>query len=274
MTAGPIPASFGFLLRQWRVTRGKSQLALATDAGVSTRHLSFLETGRAQPSREMVQLLTAMLDVPLHERNALLLAAGYAPLYGERGLDTPAPDQLNHALDFILRQQEPYPALVIDGAWNILRRNGAADRIFGFFTGPMPYDGARPNAMRALFHPRGLRRFVSNWEELAFPMLRALHRQAALDPGESVARLHDEVLAYPGVSARWVTAADESPALPMRMMRLRKGDVSMSLFCMITVVQIPCDITLQNLRVECFYPADRATEEAAHRFATAAPAVA
>ena len=274
MTAGPIPASFGFLLRQWRVTRGKSQLALATDAGVSTRHLSFLETGRAQPSREMVQLLTAMLDVPLHERNALLLAAGYAPLYGERGLDTPEPDQLNHALDFILRQQEPYPALVIDGAWNILRRNGAADRIFGFFTGPMPYDGARPNAMRALFHPRGLRRFVSNWEELAFPMLRALHRQAALDPGESVARLHDEVLAYPGVSARWVTAADESPALPMRMMRLRKGDVSMSLFCMITVVQIPCDITLQNLRVECFYPADRATEEAAHRFATAAPAVA
>jgi transcriptional regulator with XRE-family HTH domain len=274
MTAGPIPASFGFLLRQWRVMRGKSQLALATEAGVSTRHLSFLETGRAQPSREMVQLLTAMLDVPLHERNALLLAAGYAPLYGERGLDTPELGQLNHALDFILRQQEPYPALVIDGAWNILRRNGAADRIFGFFTGPMPHDGARPNAMRALFHPRGLRRCVSNWEELAFPMLRALHRQAALDPGEGVARLHDEVLAYPGVSAKWATAADESPVPPMRVMRLRKGDVCMSLFCMITMVQIPCDITLQNLRVECFYPADRATEEAAHRFATAAPAVA
>jgi transcriptional regulator with XRE-family HTH domain len=273
MTAGPIPA-FGFLLRQWRVTRGKSQLALATEAGVSTRHLSFLETGRAQPSREMVQLLTAMLDVPLHERNVLLLAAGYAPLYSERGFDTPEPDQLNHALDFILRQQEPYPALVIDGAWNILRRNAAADRIFGFFTGPMPYDGARPNAMRALFHPRGLRRCVSNWEELAFPMLRALHRQAALDPGESVARLHDEVLAYPGVSAKWATAAAEWPVPPMRVMRLRKGDVSMSLFCMITMVQIPCDITLQNLRVECFYPADRATEEAAHRFATAAPAVA
>jgi hypothetical protein len=163
---------------------------------------------------------------------------------------------------------------VIDGDWTILRRNGAADRIFGFFTGPMPYDSARPNAMRALFHPRGLRRFVSNWEELAFSMPRALHRQAALDPGESVARLHDEVLAYPGVSASWVTAADESPALPIRVMRLRKGDVSMSLFCMITVVHIPCDITLQNLRVECFYPADRATEEAAHRFATAAPAVA
>ena len=107
MTAGSVPASFGFLLRQWRVTRGKSQLALATDAGVSTRHLSFLETGRAQPSREMVQLLTAMLDVPLHERNALLLAAGYAPLYGERGLDTPEPDQLHRALDFILRSRNP-----------------------------------------------------------------------------------------------------------------------------------------------------------------------
>jgi transcriptional regulator with XRE-family HTH domain len=274
MTAGPIPASFGFLLRQWRVTRGKTQLALATEAGISTRHLSFLETGRAQPSREMVQLLTAMLDVPLHERNALLLAAGYAPLYGERGLDATDLEQLHHALDFILRQQEPYPALVIDGEWNILRRNAAADRIFGFFAGQMPYDGARPNAMRALFHPKGLRRCVSNWEELAFPMLRALRRQAALDPGESVARLHDEVLAYLGVSAKSATAADESPIPPMRVMRLRKGDVSMALFCLITVLQIPCDTTLQNLRVECFYPADRATEEAAHRFAAAAPAVA
>ena len=274
MTAGPIPASFGFLLRQWRVTRGKSQLALATEAGVSTRHLSFLETGRAQPSREMVQLLAAMLDVPQEERNALLLAAGYAPLYGQRGLDTPDLDQLNHALDFILRQQEPYPALVIDGAWNILRRNRAADRIFGFFTGPMPYDGARPNAMRALFHPKGLRRCVSNWEELAFPMLRALRRQAALDPGDGVARLHEEVLAYAGISAKWSTAVDESPMPAMRVMRLRKGDVSMSLLCVITLVQIPCNITLQNLRVECFYPADRATEEAARRFAAAAPAVA
>lgn len=274
MTAGPIPAPFGFLLRQWRVARGKTQLALATEAGISTRHLSFLETGRAQPSREMVQLLTAMLDVPLHERNALLLAAGYAPLYGECGPAATDLDQLNHALDFILRQQEPYPALVIDGVWNILRRNTAADRIFGFFTGPMPYDGARPNAMRALFHPKGLRRCVSNWEELAFPMLRALRRQAALDPGESVARLHDEVLAYAGISATWAAEADESPVPPMRVMQLRKGDVSMSLLCMITVVQLPCDITLQNLRVECFYPADRGTEETARRFAAAAPAVA
>jgi transcriptional regulator with XRE-family HTH domain len=256
------------------VTRGKSQLALATEAGVSTRHLSFLETGRATPSREMVQLLTAMLDVPLHERNALLLAAGYAPMYGDRGLDAAELDRLHHALDFILRQQEPYPALVIDGAWNILRRNRAADRIFGFFSGPQPYDSARPNAMRALFHPHGLRRCVSNWEELAFPMLRALHRQAALDPGDSVARLHDEVLAYAGVSAQWAAADDGAPVPPMCVMRLRKGDVSMSLLCMITMVQSPCDVTLQSLRVECFYPADRATEEAAHRFATAAPAVA
>lgn len=274
MTGGPFPGSFGFLLRQWRVRRGKSQLVLATDAGVSTRHLSFLETGRAQPSREMIQLLTAALDVPLHERNGLLLAAGYAPLYGERDLSVPELDQLNHALDFILRQQEPYPALVIDGAWNILQRNRAADRIFGFFTGPLPSDGVRPNAMRALFHPNGLRRCVINWEELAFPMLRALHRQAELDPGESVARLHDEVLTYPGVSAQWARVADDAGVPPMHAMRLRKGDVAMSLFCLITTVQIPCDITLQNLRVECFYPADHATEEAAHHFASSASAVA
>src|SRR3954465_11505432 len=126
---------FGKMLRQWRDARHMSQLTLATEAGISTRHLSFLETGRAQPSREMVQLLTGMLDVPLGERNALLVAAGYAPMYGERPLSAPELAPVRRALEVLLRQQEPYPALVLDGEWNIVMHNGASKRIFDLFKG-------------------------------------------------------------------------------------------------------------------------------------------
>ena len=122
--------AFGRLLKQWRNSRHKSQLALATEAGISTRHLSFLETGRAQPSREMVQLLTGMLDVPLGERNALLVSAGYAPLYGNRPLNAPELEPVRRALEFMLRQQEPYPAFVLDGQWNIVMHNAALKRVF------------------------------------------------------------------------------------------------------------------------------------------------
>src|SRR5262245_54821135 len=123
-----VQSPFGGLLRHWRIGRGLSQLALAMEAGISTRHLSFLETGRAQPSRAMVELPAGMLDVPLSERNSLLLAAGYAPTYERRPLSAPDLQPVQRALEFILEQQEPYPAIVVDGGWNILKRNRAADR--------------------------------------------------------------------------------------------------------------------------------------------------
>jgi len=143
-----------------------NQLALATDADISIRHLSFLETGRAHPSRAMVERLSAVLDVPLADRNVLLLAAGYAPLYGERDLAAPELDHVRRALQFILRQQEPYPALVIDSVWNVVMRNTAADRIFRPFRGPTNLSRAHAgNALHSTFHPDGLRRFIVNWEE-------------------------------------------------------------------------------------------------------------
>src|SRR5258708_27702078 len=155
-----VPA-FGRQLRQWRDARHLSQLALATEAGISTRHLSFLEPGRAQPSREMVQLLTGMLDVPLGERNALLVAAGYAPLYAERPLGAPELEPVRRALEFILRQQEPFPALVLDGEWNIVMGNSAASRVFA------PYkNGCKTaNVMRKVFDPQAMRPFIVNWQE-------------------------------------------------------------------------------------------------------------
>src|SRR5262250_2340059 len=155
---GGVPA-YGRMLREWRMRARMSQLALATETGISTRHLSFLETGRAQPSREMVQLLAGMLDVPLADRNALLLSAGYAPAYGERPLSAPELEPVRRALTFTLRQQEPFPALVVDGDWNVVMSNEASHRIFDLFDEPGP-PREKANVLRAVFDPRRLRRFI------------------------------------------------------------------------------------------------------------------
>ena len=150
-------AAFGQALREWRTRRGLSQLALAGDAGVSSRHLSFVETGRAQPSREMVLLLARALDVPLRDRNDLLSAAGYAPLYRATDLDAPALGQARRALDLVLRQQEPYPAIVIDRHWNILQANRGTARLVELFLEPSATAELGPNAMRLMLHPHGFR---------------------------------------------------------------------------------------------------------------------
>jgi len=261
---------FGRLLRQWRTTRHKSQLALATDAGISTRHLSFLETGRAQPSREMVQLLAGMLDVPLGERNALLISAGYAPLYGQRPLGAPELEPVRRALQFTLRQQEPYPALVIDGHWNIVMRNDASRRIFALFK--PAHNGDEPvNAMRAVFHPHGLRPFIVNWEEVAECLMGSIHREVAATGSEQTLRLRDELLSYPGVPARWRAADATCPMPPLASMQLRKDDLSLAFFSMITMLGTPRDLTLQQLKIECFFPADATTEQVARGLAIPEP---
>jgi transcriptional regulator with XRE-family HTH domain len=264
-----VPA-FGRQLRQWRDARHLSQLALATEAGISTRHLSFLETGRAQPSREMVQLLTGMLDVPLGERNALLVAAGYAPAYGDRSLTAPDLEPVRRALEFILRQQEPFPALVLDGEWNIVMHNDAASRVFEPFRATLQ----TPNVMRKVFDPDGIRPFIVNWPCIAECMMQSLHREVAATGSESVVRLRDELLAYPGVPARWRTPDALASLPPLIAMQLRKGDMAMAFFSTITVFATPRDVMLQNLKIECFFPADASTEQTARRLAAAAQPVA
>jgi len=261
-------SSFGAILRDWRLQRRASQLALATEARISIRHLSFLETGRAQPSREMVHRLAHVLDVPLGEQNALLVAAGYAPTYGERELSAPELEHVRRALEFILRQQEPYPAIVMDGRWDIIMRNDAAQRIFGLFR-PSTNEGRAQalNGMRTVFHPQGIRQFLVNWEEMAGPLIQMLHREAASGTNSTAADLRDELLAYPGVPAPWKLADPYTPVQPVHAMRLKKDGVSVSFFSTMTVLASPRDITLQQLRIECFYPADDATEETARRLA-------
>jgi transcriptional regulator with XRE-family HTH domain len=262
---GGVPA-FGRMLRQWRDARHMSQLALATEAGISTRHLSFLETGRAQPSREMVQLLSGMLDVPFGDRNALLVAAGYAPAYGDRPLGAPDLAPVRRALEYILRQQEPFPALVLDGEWNIVMGNEASHRVFEQFRGELK----STNVMRKVFDPNGLRPYIVNWPNIAECLMQTLHRDAA-SGNVAIARLRDELLGYPGVPARWRTPDALAEFPPFVSMELRKGEVAMTFFSTITRFATPRDVMLQHLMIECFFPADPATEARSRRLAAAQP---
>ena len=266
--AADVPG-FGPLLRHWRTARRMSQLTLANEAGISSRHLSYLETGRAQPSREMVQLLAGALDVPLTDRNAMLLAAGYAPAYRQRKLEAPELEHVRRALDFILRQHEPYPALVMDGGWNTIMSNQAARRIFGLFRNPALDPALARNAMHVTCHPDGLRRFIENWEEFAGPLVQTLHREAAGGANAAAARLRDAILAYPGMPPRWKIPDPFAPTAPVLTMRLKRDDLSVAFFSTLTTLLTPRDIMLEQLRIECFYPADRATEATARRLAAA-----
>ncbi len=262
---GGVPA-FGRMLRQWRDARHMSQLALATEAGISTRHLSFLETGRAQPSREMVQLLTGMLDVPLGERNTLLVAAGYAPAYGDRPLGAPDLQPVRRALEYILRQQEPFPALVLDGEWNVVMSNDAARRVFELFKSA----AHTPNVMRKVFDPDGIRPFIVNWSCMGGGLMQGLHREVGAPGSDALMRLRDELLAFPGVPKRWRTPDALASFPPFVSMELKRGDVAMTFFSTITTFATARDVMLQHLKIECFFPADTPTEQTARRLAAPA----
>jgi transcriptional regulator with XRE-family HTH domain len=252
---------FGRLLREWRARRGMSQLDLAVEAGVSSRHLSFVETGRATPSREMVVLLARALDVPFRDRNDLLTAAGYAAIYRATSLDAPALAQARRALDFILRQQEPYPALVLDRHWNVLKVNEGSARVQALFL-----DAAAvatlgpPNAMRLMFHPKAFRPWIVNWEPTAASLIQWLHRDVATGFADAETRaLLEELLSYPDTPRQWrALDLDASPA-PFLPIEFRKGDLVLRYFTTLTTLGTPHDITLQELRVESFFPADELT---------------
>jgi transcriptional regulator with XRE-family HTH domain len=265
------PRGFGSLLRHWRQVRRLSQLELAAQASVSARHLCFLETGRSQPSREMVELLGSTLDLPLTEQNALHLAAGYAPPFAERDLGALDLEPVRRALEFILRQQEPYPGIVIDGRWDVLMRNDASRRLFRPFHEAYGIGDARAeNAMHVVYHPKGLRQFIVNWEEFAGSLIQILHREVAQAGNRAAAELRDEILSYPDLPSLWRSPHGPSSASPVLAMHLRKGDLELAFFTTLTTFAMPRDVALQQLKIECFYPADPKTAEVARRLAEAA----
>jgi len=265
--------SFGSRLRWWRVHRGRSQLDLAGAAGTTQRYVSFLESGRTQPSREMVLRLAATLDVPLRQQNALLLAAGFAPVWRESDLAAPELATINHALDHMLAQQEPFPAIVVDRRWNVLRVNAGAGRLMAFLTGPSPAPAATGtvNIAEGLLSPDGLRPFLVNWQDIAIYFLRGVQADASADGTQATAELLQRLLAYPGVPAlSHVPALEELPS-PVLAMHFRKGQTSLRLFTTIATLGTPQDVTVQELRIECFFPADAATAQVFKGWAANAP---
>jgi transcriptional regulator with XRE-family HTH domain len=248
-------APIGDLLRNWRRRRRRSQLDLALDVGISTRHLSFVETGRSHPSREMVMRLAGELDVPLRERNQLLLAGGYAPVYGETELDAPELAPMRAAVRAVLDGHDPFPALAVDRHWDLVDANAG----MGLFTdGVAPELLAPPvNALRLALHPDGMAPRVANLGEWRGHLLGRLHRQVELTADARLAELHDELAGYPG--------DDPEPAVEVPVgdvvapLRLHHGEHVLSFFGIVASFGTPLDITLSELAIESFFPADQLT---------------
>jgi transcriptional regulator with XRE-family HTH domain len=277
-------ARVGPLLRQWRQRRRLSQLDLALDAGVSARHLSFVETGRSKPSAQMVLHLAEQLEVPLRERNAMLLAAGYAPAYDERALDAPDMTPVRDALQLVLDGHDPHPAVVVDRRWNLV----AANRGLGALL-----DGVAPalleppaNAMRVALHPDGLAPRMANHAEWRAHLLAGLERQVAMSGDDGLEELLEEVAGYPAppppddaAAARFGepgwraggNAAGPPPAHDIFVpLRLHDGDGELRFFSTISTFGTAVDITVAELSIESFFPADAYTAEAMRRHVAAA----
>ena len=245
----------GDLLREWRQRRQLSQLDLALAAEISARHLSFVETGRSKPTSDMILRLTEQLDVPLRDRNALLLAGGYAPAYPERRLDEPELAAVSAALRHILAGHEPYPAIVLNRWWELVDSNAAIATLIG---AAAPELLAPPvNVLRLSLHPDGMAPSIVNLAEWRGHLLTRLQRQVATTGDARLAELLTELRGYPGGEE-----GRPEPTDVVVPLRFRHGDRELSLFSITAVVGTPMDVTIEELAIESFYPADEATVEA------------
>src|SRR6478752_1670360 len=246
--------SIGPMLRDWRTRRHLSQMDLALEAGVSTRHLSFVETGRSRPSEDMLMHLAEQLQVPLRERNRLLLAAGYAPRYEERGLDEPEMRPIADAVALVLKGHEPFPALAVDHGWALVAANDAAALLMA----GLPDDLLAPplNVLRASLHPEGLAPRIANLGQWKAHLLERLGRQAQLTGDPALRTLYDELDAYPAPPHDGAAVSDV--VVPLRL-RVPGGELRF--FSTVTTFGTPVDITVEELSIESFFPADRETAE-------------
>ena len=260
--ARPIPAPEGFppLLRSWRRKRRLSQLGLALESGVSQRHLSFLESGRARPSRSMILQLSETLEVPLRERNDWLLAAGFAPVFPARPLEDPQMAQVLAAVRRMLENHEPFPAVAIDRAWNIRLANTPFDRLVAMLGGELwaRLGGAERNLLRLFFHPHGIRPFVVNWKAIAPLLWHRARREAEALGGQEMKAVLAEL--GPHQDADTLGCAEDVSLVPVLPLAMAKDGVEISLFTVIATFGTAQDVTADELRIESLFPADDATE--------------
>jgi transcriptional regulator with XRE-family HTH domain len=243
----------GELLRYWRQERGKSQLDLSMDTGISQRHLSFVESGRSAPSRDFLSIVSDALNIPLRERNVLLLASGFAPQFSEQSIDAEQMAVVTRAIDRMLQQHEPHPALALDRYWNVIRTNEAALRFFGSFVDLEKRPKPR-NLLRLIFDPAGMRPFVEEWEKVASGMLQRVLREAVGQVMDTkLQELLKRLREYPGVAQLKPSLTPQSPILPIVF---RKENQRFSYFSLITTVGTPQCITAEELRVECMFPTE------------------
>lgn len=256
--------NFKTVCRKWRQFRKLSQLDLALAANVSQRHVSWLETGRSQPSRAMVQRLSEAMEIPLRERNTLFQSAGFTAAYGESRLDEPAMAPVLDALNRVLQSHDPLPALVVDRFWNVRMKNRAADRLFSMghdfadVLGP-PGANAEFNLALLTLHPQGLRRYMDNWDQVAPSFVRRLKREALASGDPEVQAKFEQYLEL-------AESVDEiepvvEPLLPVLPVKLDIDGLKLSLFSVISTFGTPQDITTDELRIEAFYPADEKTDQ-------------
>lgn len=262
-TDKPTDKAFGQLLKHWRSQRNFSQLALSMASDVSQRHISFIESGRSRPSRDMVIKLAAVLDIPLRQQNKMLTTAGFAPIYSEFDLSAPEVAPIRRALDFTLKQQEPYPALVMDRYWNQMKTNQGANTLLGWLlAGQTIPETVGPNLMKLMLHPNGAKAHVENWEAVAPRLIHRVHRETlASGQDEHSQTLFDELLTYPGIKDLWQAPIAENWQQPFLTVNFKKGEQQLRFFTTLTTLGTPQDITLQELRLECMFPADELTEQ-------------
>jgi transcriptional regulator with XRE-family HTH domain len=251
-------ATFGDLLRYWRKVRAMSQLDLAAAAATTPRYMSFVETGRSQPSREMVVRLAVALDVPLRDRNGLLVAAGFAPIYPEHDPDDPAIERVMSALGRMLEQHAPFPAVVMDRRWNVVRVNSGAVQLFAALCAPDPVPDPA-NVLRLMLEPGPVRAAVQNWDQVAPSLLERARREAVggvmdLATAELVQQLRTGVGA-----AELTTPRSIAPLVPVIDVEFALGETNLRWFSVVSTIGTPVDVTAQELRVEAFFPSDAET---------------
>jgi len=257
----------GDVVREWRRRRSLSQLQLALRSAVSARHLSFIETGRTRPSREMLLHLADRLEMPLRERNRLLLAAGFAPVFGERTLERPEMTPVRDAIERFLAAHEPYPASVHDSRWNLVAANRGLEPFLAAIAPELLEPPA--NVLRATLHPDGLAPHIVNFAEWSALTLRRLEREVSISGDPELAALYDELAGYPGVSQDIESLDADVRGAIVVPLRLRHPDGELTFLSTVTSFGTPLDVTVADLVIEAFYPAD---EQTGARLRTLVPA--